>query len=66
MATNKDIKDPLHRQILANELLVLRRVCREHGYSMKGDYFGGVVIGFKTALRRVEFVRTHDLAEGWK
>ena len=52
--TNKDITSPELRAILANELLILRRL-KKRGLS--DEYLLGLRVGFITALRRVEYVK---------
>lgn len=54
MATHKTVKDPVLRQIMARELWVLRRQIRRMGYSRESDTYFWLVMGFETALERVQ------------
>lgn len=52
--THIEIKDPALRTIFARELWVLRGVARRTGARMDSEWMSGIIIGFETALRRVE------------
>jgi hypothetical protein len=56
--THSDIKDPILRNIFARELWVLRGVERRIGEKnfqhFQSPWMSGIILGFETALRRVE------------
>jgi len=54
MATHKSVTDPLLRKIMAHELWVLRSQIKRMGYSRSSETYLWIVMGFETALRRVE------------
>jgi hypothetical protein len=55
--THQDIKDKDLRSIMARELLSFRRLRKESRVNLKDDYFFGAMVGFETALRRVQMDR---------
>lgn len=57
MGTHKEIKDKLLRSIMANELLVIRKQFGRMGYKRTDDSFFWAVVGFETALRRVQLAK---------
>lgn len=54
MGTHKGITDPLLRKIMASELLILRRQAKRLGWKRDDDPYFWTIVGFETALRRVE------------
>ena len=54
MKRHKDIKDADLRQIAAREFLAFRRLRRLYGIDLKSDFYFGGIVGFLTALRRVQ------------
>jgi len=55
--THTGIKDPDLRAIMASELLTFRRLRKEEKIDLKSDYYFGAIVGFETALRRVQLWR---------
>jgi hypothetical protein len=64
--THPEITDPLLRKIFANELLIIRRVCRQTKVSPFSEMMSDQRMGFETALRRVEAVQKHGLETVYK
>lgn len=61
MGTHPDIRDKDLRTILANELLIIRKVHKRGGvYGFYSDLVLGIRVGLDTALRRVQFVRESE------
>lgn len=54
--THKDITDPKLRAVFANELLILRRSMKDMQTNKQSDLVCGIMLGFETALRRVNHI----------
>ena len=55
--TNSEIRDKDLRQIAARELMTLRWLRKKAGTDLKSDFYIGGMVGFFTALRRVQMER---------
>jgi len=61
MGTHPEIKDPDLRAILASERLTLRRLRKSRGIDLKDVFYFGMMSGFETALRRVQYERNKGI-----
>lgn len=55
--THPDIKDKLIRQIMANELWILRRSLRASGEQRRSDWAMGIRLGLDTFARRMQYAQ---------
>jgi len=57
MKTHTLIKDKDLRKIMAAELLAFRRLRKQGAIDLKEPFYFGAIVGFETALRRVQMER---------